>query len=103
MSENKIILTQTQAETFCDHYCRYPFEWDEEKEGCALAESDICKNCPLEKAIKAAVDKKKRITNADNCHIDCVHYNGDDECCIMCNAANGWKYYEGASGWASYW
>lgn len=31
----------------CDQYCKYPFIWDEEKEGVCLAESDICKNCPL--------------------------------------------------------
>ena len=91
MSENKIILTQTQVETFCDHYCRYPFEWDEEKEGCALAESDICKYCPLEKATKAAATQKP-----PEC-LKCKHFIDDDPNCIMCNAANGWKYYEGAN------
>lgn len=31
----------------CDEYCKYPYEWDEDKEGCSLDESDVCKNCPL--------------------------------------------------------
>lgn len=34
-------------EAICDKYCKYPYEWDAEAEGCELAESDICKNCPL--------------------------------------------------------
>lgn len=37
------------AEEICDHYCRFPREWDEEKEGISLAESDICRNCPIGK------------------------------------------------------
>ena len=31
----------------CEDYCRYPQEWDEEKEGVELYESKICENCPL--------------------------------------------------------
>ncbi len=31
----------------CEDYCRYPREWDEEKEGKELCESEICENCPL--------------------------------------------------------
>lgn len=31
----------------CDHYCKYPNEWDEEAEGMELSESDICWKCPL--------------------------------------------------------
>lgn len=31
----------------CSHYCKYPLIWDEEQEGCELCESDICKECPL--------------------------------------------------------
>ena len=34
------------AEDFCNHYCKYPYIWDEEKQG-ELSESDICANCPL--------------------------------------------------------
>lgn len=35
------------ADEICDKYCKYPDTWDEEKEGCALCDSEICKNCPL--------------------------------------------------------
>lgn len=31
----------------CNDYCRYPREWDAEKEGYELWQSDICDNCPL--------------------------------------------------------
>lgn len=31
----------------CDKYCKYPYEWDAEKEGMELCESEICANCPL--------------------------------------------------------
>ena len=31
----------------CDNYCRYPREWDEEKEGMELVESEHCNTCPL--------------------------------------------------------
>ena len=31
----------------CDDYCRYPREWDEEKEGQELYTSEICEKCPL--------------------------------------------------------
>lgn len=34
-------------EDICNKYCKYPDTWDEEKEGCELCESDVCKNCPL--------------------------------------------------------
>lgn len=40
-------MIQEIAELFCDQYCRYPREWDEEKEGIALCDSDVCKNCPI--------------------------------------------------------
>ena len=39
------------AGEFCDGYCKYPDAWDEEKEGCELSESDICKNCPIGKLV----------------------------------------------------
>ena len=35
------------SEDICNNYCKYPEQWDEEKEGCELCESDICMNCPL--------------------------------------------------------
>lgn len=31
----------------CNNYCKYPEQWDEEKEGCELCESEHCRNCPL--------------------------------------------------------
>lgn len=38
---------QKIAEDFCSHYCKYPDTWDEDKEGCDLADSDVCANCPI--------------------------------------------------------
>lgn len=35
------------AGEICDKYCRYPYEWDEEREGVQLIDSDVCKSCPL--------------------------------------------------------
>lgn len=40
------ILEKT-VEEVCSNYCKYPDQWDEEKEGCELSESEICMNCPL--------------------------------------------------------
>ena len=40
------ILEKT-VEDICSNYCKYPDQWDEEKEGCELSESEICLNCPL--------------------------------------------------------
>lgn len=34
------------AAAMCDKYCRYPYEWDEEKEGQTLDDA-VCKDCPL--------------------------------------------------------
>lgn len=34
------------AGEICNNYCKYPDQWDEEKDG-DLSESDICKDCPL--------------------------------------------------------
>lgn len=31
----------------CEDFCRFPREWDEEKEGMELYMSDICGKCPL--------------------------------------------------------
>ena len=31
----------------CEHYCKYPHIWDEEKEGEELECSEVCSNCPL--------------------------------------------------------
>ena len=35
------------AGQLCDSYCKYPEQWDAEKEGKELIDSDICMNCPL--------------------------------------------------------
>lgn len=35
------------GEEICNHYCKYPDTWDEEKEGCMLMDSDVCANCPI--------------------------------------------------------
>lgn len=47
--KEKTISEQLQqiAEDFCENYCKWPNEWDEEQKGCELCESDICKNCPV--------------------------------------------------------
>ena len=34
------------ANEICNDYCKYPDEWDEEKDG-ELSESEVCRNCPL--------------------------------------------------------
>lgn len=48
MDENKTIpqLLESIAEAMCNDYCKYPLEWDEEKDG-ELADSEVCANCPL--------------------------------------------------------
>lgn len=42
----RIIIEQACAE-FCDKYCKYPEQWDAEKEWMELCESSICENCPM--------------------------------------------------------
>ena len=35
-------------EQMCNDYCKYPDNWDAEKEGCELWDSNLCaKECPL--------------------------------------------------------
>lgn len=46
MSEQEL---ERIKDLFCRNYCKYPDIWDEEKEGCELAESDVCANCELNK------------------------------------------------------
>lgn len=45
----KTVTEQIQdiVSEFCDKYCKYPENWDKEKEGCELSDSETCKNCPL--------------------------------------------------------
>lgn len=40
------ILEEVKTD-MCNDYCRYPKEFDEEKEGCELCESEHCQSCPL--------------------------------------------------------
>ena len=40
------ILDEIAAE-FCDKYCKWPYLWDDEKEGMDLCESEHCENCPM--------------------------------------------------------
>ena len=49
MNEEKSIpaIIEEVFDEICTKYCKYPDTWDEEKEGCELMDSDICKNCPL--------------------------------------------------------
>lgn len=42
---------QDIVEDACQNYCKWPDLWDEEAEGIELCESDICKNCPLNKMV----------------------------------------------------
>lgn len=48
VNETKTIpqILESIAEAMCNEYCRYPLEWDEEKDG-ELADSEVCANCPL--------------------------------------------------------
>ena len=31
----------------CSFYCKYPYEWDADKEGLELPDSPYCRSCPL--------------------------------------------------------
>ena len=42
------IIEDIKAE-MCRDYCKYTDTWDEETEGCELADSEHCQNCPLNK------------------------------------------------------
>ena len=51
MERERLMSITEQIESvkadICNHYCKYPNEWDEKKEGIELCDSDICENCPL--------------------------------------------------------
>ena len=40
-------IIEEVKDEICQHYCKWPYQWDEEKEGIELSESTLCKNCPL--------------------------------------------------------
>lgn len=50
--KNKADMTITEqiqrmVEEFCNHYCKWSEQFDEEAEGCELSESEHCQNCPF--------------------------------------------------------
>lgn len=44
-------ILEEVVEEMCQKYCKYPEQWDEEKEGFELSESEICANCPLNRLV----------------------------------------------------
>lgn len=44
-------ILEEVVEQICSKYCKYPEIWDEEAEGIELCESDICRNCPLNRLV----------------------------------------------------
>lgn len=42
-------ILEDMAKEFCDNYCKWPEQWDEDAEGVELWDSDICKECPFVK------------------------------------------------------
>ena len=49
MEQNIRVQLEEVANEFCNHYCKYPEQWDEEKEGMELCESEICEKCHCNK------------------------------------------------------
>lgn len=52
--EKKLTIVQELAHIvtqMCDHYCKWPEQWDAEEEGKELFESDICNHCPMQKLV----------------------------------------------------
>ena len=50
MKDDQIKISQILeevADEICRKYCKYPDSWDAEEEGMELCDSDICRNCPL--------------------------------------------------------
>ena len=44
-------MLEDVVEDMCHNYCKYPKQWDEEKEGMELADSDFCLKCPLNRLV----------------------------------------------------
>ena len=40
-------IIEEVKDEICQYYCKWPYQWDEEAEGCALDDSTLCENCPL--------------------------------------------------------
>ena len=49
--KNKAIAEEAVTD-ICNHYCKYPLIWDEDAEEVELSESEICKNCPMNKIME---------------------------------------------------
>ena len=41
--------------SICDKYCKYPLIWDEDKMKSELAESEICRFCPVNEILSGVV------------------------------------------------
>ena len=40
-------MLEEVSNDICNNYCKWPEQWDAEKEGQELCESEICASCPL--------------------------------------------------------
>ena len=56
-------ITDKITQQMCEHYCKYPTIWDEEKEGMPLEESYVCQNCPLDRLPKVDGRKLRAISD----------------------------------------
>lgn len=43
------------ASAICDSKCIYPHIWDEERMGCELSESEVCKCCELNRLVEGVI------------------------------------------------
>lgn len=43
------------ASCICDAKCIYPHIWDEERMGCELSESEVCRNCELNQLVEGVI------------------------------------------------
>ena len=43
------------ASCICDAKCIYPRIWDEERMGCELSESEVCRNCELNQLVEGVL------------------------------------------------
>ena len=55
--QRKVDLEEMEqaAEEMCRFYCRYPLIWDEQVMNGELAESELCRNCPMSELMKGIV------------------------------------------------
>lgn len=43
------------AACICDSKCIYPHIWDEDRMGCELSESEVCKNCEMNQLVEGVI------------------------------------------------